>query len=826
MGEHIQMLMLKAVRDPIRVIRHTAGTVITTMLEKLGVIACSQTLDQLAGFLSDGSADVVDGSFNALNKICEDGVSLLKQLWEAPAEYTEPFVTWSTQQLLPRVFEYASPRASVIARQNAIECLNHFALGWVLNDTERYAAFQPYAQRYVEALGILANDTDVVVLTHVCKGFVCIIENSWTCLAPQNAQAVVQYMLKASQHPAYEVRQEALEVWTPCTNSHEMLALIAPILPELVPVLLANMRFSNADYMGMEQAQIDDDNAEQPDQLEDIKPRFHKEDGDDDDDGQGQSGGAWGAEWTVRKAAASSLDHLANAFSAGILPIVLPLIQQRLEDPCWEVQESGVLALGAIAFGCMAGLVQFLPKVMELLLRLCRADKPLLRSISCWCCARFSSWFCQDQSCMDQAILREVLKALLERVLDKNKRVQEAACSAFATLEEEARLQLVPFLDDIVSTLARALQYYQAKNLLILYDAVGTLSEQVGQHLAKPQYIQALMGPLMAKFESVADNDRSIIPLFECLSALSQHLGEALLPVMPRLAQRCTRQVLEGAQASQRAQQNPNEFEKPDREVMAASIDLLAGIVEGLGERVQQVLAQHNFIMVAPEVLKDTSLQVKQSAFALCGDCAKNCIEYMKPFLPQVLPLCAASLRQNTSATVSNNAAWAIGEVCVRVGPEFMAPFLDDLMPALASVLTRQGMQYGQKQQLLTQNVCITIGRLGVVCGPQIAKGFGSFAQRWCLIMKHARLDHEKVNAFQGLCNMLRANPEAALGCVPALAGAIASFYPAPEFLQPSFAEILNSYKQQLGASWPEVYAQLPDDTKVRLGHMYNLGPS
>jgi len=259
---------------------------------------------------------------------------------------------------------------------------------------------------------------------------------------------------------------------------------------------------------------------------------------------------------------------------------------------------------------------------------------------------------------------------------------------------------------------------------------------------------------------------------------------------------------------------------------MAASIDLLAGIVEGLGERVQQVLAQQNFIVVAPEVLKDTSMQVKQSAFALCGDCAKNCIEYLRPFLPQVLPLCAASLRQNTSATVSNNAAWVIGEVCVKVGPEFMGPYLDDLMTALSSVLTRQGMQYGQQQQLLTQNVCITIGRLGVVCGPQIAKGFGSFAQRWCLIMKHSRLDHEKVNAFQGLCNMLRANPEAALGCVPALAGAIASFYPAPDSLQPSFAEILNSYKQQLGASWPEVYSQLPDDTKVRLAHMYNLGPS
>merc|ERR1719188_472115 len=112
------------------------------------------------------------------------------------------------------------------------------------------------------------------------------------------------------------------------------------MLPELVPVLLANMVYSSADYMGMEQAQMDDDNAAVPDQLEDIKPRFHKEQGDDADDdgdcGGGGGGGAWGAEWTARKAAASSLDHLANAYRQDILEVVLPLIQQKLESPDWE----------------------------------------------------------------------------------------------------------------------------------------------------------------------------------------------------------------------------------------------------------------------------------------------------------------------------------------------------------------------------------------------------------------------------------------------------------------------------------------------------------
>lgn len=819
-ADFIQVNTMAAVRDPSKVIRHTAGTVITTMVNKIGVAACRKTLDQLAECLSDGSAEVVEGSFNALNKICEDGVAILKQCWDVAPEHTQPFVSWCTERLLPRVFEYASPGAPVHARQNAIECLNHFALNFILNDP-KYPSFQQFSAKYVEVLGVLAQDTDVEVLRNVCKGFVCVIENNWECKNVQMCEVVLQYMLKASRHPEYVVRLEALEVWTPCTNSEVMLGLVRPMLPELVPVLLANMVYSQADYMGMEQSQIDDDNAAVPDQLEDIKPRLHKEQGDDDDeDDKNNGGGAWGAEWTARKAAASSLDYLANAFRSEILQVVLPLIQAKLEDQSWEVQESGVLALGAIAFGCMDSLVQFLPRVMELLLKLCEASKPLLRSISCWCASRFAQWICHEQNPNREQVLRSVLQALLKRVLDKNKRVQEAACSAFATLEEEARIQLVPYLNDIVQTLVRAFQYYQAKNLLILYDATGTLADAVGSELDKPQYVEALLTPLMQKFDSVADNDRSIIALFECLSQLVQNMGKSLLPIMPRIVQRCVRLVMEGARAAQMWLQNPNEFEKPDREVMAASIDLLSGIVEGLTERSGEVLSQQNFICIVPEVLKDTALQVKQSAFALVGDCAKNCIDYLVPFLPAVLPLCAKSLRENTSATVSNNASWAIGEICVKVGPEFMTPYVDDVLQALVSVLQRQ---QSSPQHVLMQNVCITLGRLGLVCGPAVGKGFPEFARVWLEVMRNARLDFEKVTAFQGLINMIKANPQGCMPCVPQLVGAICSFYPVPPPLQPSFQEILASYKQNLGANWPAVHSQLPQDTQNRLAHMYQI---
>ena len=100
-------------------------------------------------------------------------------------------------------------------------------------------------------------------------------------------------------------------------------------------------------------------------------------------------------------------------------------------------------------------------------------------------------------------------------VLDKNKRVQEAGCSAFATLEEEAGAALVPFLEPILRNLTYAFDKYQQKNLLILYDALGTLADSVGSALGSKVYLDILMPPLIKRWMALADDDSDLIPLLE-----------------------------------------------------------------------------------------------------------------------------------------------------------------------------------------------------------------------------------------------------------------------------------------------------------------------
>ena len=57
---------------------------------------------------------------------------------------------------------------------------------------------------------------------------------------------------------------------------------------------------------------------------------------------------------------------------------------------------------------------------------------------------------------------------------------------ALAEIEETALELCIPHLAQILEVLVTAFSRYQAKNLLILFDAVSTLAEAVGKALAHP----------------------------------------------------------------------------------------------------------------------------------------------------------------------------------------------------------------------------------------------------------------------------------------------------------------------------------------------------
>lgn len=111
--------------------------------------------------------------------------------------------------------------------------------------------------------------------------------------------------------------------------------------------------------------------------------------------------------------------------------------------------------------------------------------------------------------------MEPLTQILLQRILDNNKRVQEAACSSFSLLEEEAAADLIPYLQPILTTLCSAFSKYQHRNLLLLYDTVGTLADVVGETLNNSQYIDVIMPPLIEKWQEISDDSTDLFPLLE-----------------------------------------------------------------------------------------------------------------------------------------------------------------------------------------------------------------------------------------------------------------------------------------------------------------------
>ncbi|KAJ8089781.1 hypothetical protein PM082_018357 [Marasmius tenuissimus] len=140
-------------------------------------------------------------------------------------------------------------------------------------------------------------------------------------------------------------------------------------------------------------------------------------------------------------------------------------------------------------------------------------------------------------------------------VLANNKRVQEAGCSAFATLEEDAGTELAPYLEPVFRNLVFAFDNYQHKNMLILYDAFGTLADAIGREPSNPTYIEILMPPSTARWSRLKDDDVDLISLLE---AFQQNL----------------------------------DLDEPDKSFLVVALELLSGLTQGLGMQLAPFIDQ------------------------------------------------------------------------------------------------------------------------------------------------------------------------------------------------------------------------------------------
>ncbi|XP_048256520.1 transportin-1-like isoform X2 [Haliotis rufescens] len=668
----IKQECLNSIGDPSPLIRATIGILVTTIVAKGELRNWQDLLPTLCQCLDSEDYNVCEGAFGALQKICEDSAESLDS----------DVVSRPLNVLIPKFLQFFRHQSPKI-RSHAIACVNQFIIG-------RTQALMIHIDTFIENLFFLATDEDQEVRKNVCRALVMLVEVRMDRLMP-HINNIIEYMMMRTQDDDDTVALEACEFWLSLAEQPICKDVLAPHIEKLVPVLVKGMKYSEIDIILLK-GDVEEDEMI-PDKESDIKPRFHKskthsqkhqegdEDGEGSDDGYDDDDSL--SDWNLRKCSAAALDVLANVFHEEILPVLLPILKETLFHTDWEIKESGILVLGAIAEGCMNGMIPHLPELIPYLIRCLSDKKALVRSITCWTLSRYAHWVVGQPH---ENFLKPLMEELLKRVLDANKRVQEAACSAFATLEEEACTELVPYLGFILETLVFAFSKYQHKNLLILYDAIGTLADSVGHHLNKPEYVNLLMPPLIQKWNMLKDEDKDLFPLLECLSSVATALQSGFLPYCEPVYRRCV-SLVEQTLNQNYNMSTPDHYDPPDKDFMIVALDLLSGLAEGLEHHIESLVANSNILKLLFQCMQDPMPEVRQSSFALLGDLTKACFQHVRPCIGDFMPILGNNLNPEF-ISVCNNATWAIGEISIKMGAD-MQPYVQLALGHLVDIINR-----------------------------------------------------------------------------------------------------------------------------------------
>lgn len=820
--DFIKKRSLDLLGDPSAVIRATVGVLITNVAASGELFTWTELLPTLGQLLASNELEIVESAFSALHRICEDLTTMLCM----------DNLSETLEAMLPRFIEFFKHPSAKI-RNHALICVNQFV-------PIQAKPIMNMIDKYVEALFSLANDQDNEVKKNVCRSLVALFETRPDTLVP-HLHIVIQYMIAKSKDEEDDIALEACEFWLSVPENEYGKNILKQYLPQLIPFFMEKMRYSAEDIEQM-RSEIEDDYMV-PDKDDDIRPRFYRsklqnndgtrgdnnganldsseisdyEDGDvgdDNDDDDEEDSMGMGASWNIRKCTAAALDCLSHSYADEILPFVFQELQKALSSEDWVVKEAAVLAIGAVAEGSLNGMTPHLPDLVPYLVERLSDKHPMVRSITCWTISRYTLWIVQNTQ---ERYFGLVMNGLLNCILDNNKRVQEAACSAFATLAEGACLELVPYLDQILNTLVKAFEKYQHKNLLNLYDAVGTLAESVKQHLNQQKYIDLLMPPIIKKWNMLHDADRDLFPLLECLSSIAVALCEGFKPYCEAVYRRCLSLVEQNLQQAIAFNLDPENTEMPNKDFMIAALDLLSGLAEGLKGAITDLVVASNIIDLTHQCMLDTLPEVRQSSFALLGDLTKACFELVRPHIHQIMTPLAQNL-QYAHVSVCNNATWALGEIAVHMRSD-----IRQYVPmVLGQLLTN--INQADIPRTLLDNTAISIGRLSYACPEDIAPVLKDFITPWCSSVRSIRDNEAKDSAFRGICELIRKNPNGVVNDFYYFCDAIACWDEPKQDLKQLFYEILHGFKNQVGEqSWQQFTQTFPIEMKEKLASQYGV---
>lgn len=831
--------LLRALGDRQPLVRNTVGTLLASIVRRLGrklSIFWPELLPALLALTLRGTSG--DAAMSALGKICEDAG---EELGRDPAH---PLDT-----LIPALVSIARESPAETIRAAAVGALNNLLpVDHVMDDEKNVSEI-------IGLLSLLAGRERSPLLRKTICQSLNILQDYYSEQMTGILPSVLGYMFEnlkgSTETPDLEGAQlEACEFWLSFVERDGAPALLRPMLPDLIRVLLTNMIYAKDDpdleINELPDADVANGEIRAP-MGNDIRPRHHKgtmhriasgekgeivetgmsglrestagrNDNDDDDDDDNNCNDDDDDEeednsnWTLRKCSAATLDVLASTMDAEeFVAQVLPLLSEKLASSSgdWRHQEAGILTLGAIAEGCQETLVPHLPAIIPYLIQALTATSsvPLVRVIAAWSLSRFAPSL--DTAC-STSLGTAVLHALLSTMSSGNRKVQHAAVTALGVLAEKAKSIVGGNLMPVMQAIRHGLIHYTTgRNLVVLYDVIGTLCEGLRDELTMSRDCLNLILPILLEHwqqqaMTPLMDDQRIFGLLECMCSLciacSAQLSTALAGPIYRRSLLMTEAILRAASLDPEADV---EFE-----YAVVALDLIGGLVQGMEERFAALAGDirgedgHGLVdLLTASAAMEDSADLRQSAFALVGDLAQKCPMPLAEFIRPDSPLIAAIdrymdvMREDNTQGAANNAVWALGELFVRF-PEKMVPVASHLNERLCAILAYAD---GTVSRGYLENVAVALGR-GMALNPSAPPLFASHLGRWALMMSLVSDLQERSSAWTPVVRILLAAPEyIEIASIPPLLKSIFHFRSPPVELEMAFGSLVRILYNRMG---------------------------
>lgn len=248
--------------------------------------------------------------------------------------------------------------------------------------------------------------------------------------------------------------------------------------------------------------------------------------------------------------------------------------------------------------------------------------------------------------------------------------------------------------------------------------------------------------------------------------AIGPGFGQFAEPVFSR----CINLVKTSLIEFQQFQQDPINYDEPDKTFLIVSLDLLSGLTQGLNTSITQLYSASDppVLTLLSLCLQHPDAPVRQSSYALLGDTAISCFPILKPLLPQFMPVLISHIEVEprlAEVSVCNNAAWAAGEIALQAGGD-MEPWVNPLMERLVPILISS-----KAARSLTENSAVTIGASLSSARNSSRRTSRSLSPRGARRWPTSRTTRRRTRRSAASALPSRSTPTASRRCVPIALG-------------------------------------------------------